>query len=166
MSVLWLLNESHGPWSRIGDEATWRGWAVVLALTGLVVWTGIIRRGGNPVPGIVAGWAASIVGSMWATQMLVWRHDWHAVSILWTLLGFVAVSAGLWVRLAALRQAGFVLLGMALIKVFAVDVWDFNAFMRVVAFIVLGGALILLGLFYNHFAPVLKRLLEDEKAGS
>ena len=31
---------------------------------------------------------------------------------------------------------------------------------------VLGGALILLGLFYNHFAPVLRRLLEDEKAGS
>ena len=83
--------------------------------------------------------------------------------LLWTLLGFAAVTAGLWMRLRVVRQAGFALLALALVKVFAVDVWDFNAFMRVVSFMVLGCALILLGLFYNKFTDVLKRLIEEDK---
>lgn len=162
LSVLWLLMRFGGKWSEIGEQASWRGWAVVLALWGLVVWTSFATRGRDRTPLTVAGWAASMLGSVWATQMLVWRHDWHAVSVLWTVLGFALVSGGLWLRLVMLRQAGFALLAMAVGKVFIVDVWDFNAFMRVVAFIVLGGAMILLGLFYNRFAPVLKKLLDDE----
>jgi hypothetical protein len=162
LATVWLLAVSSRGWGRIGDDATWRGWAVVVALWGLVVWTSFTTRGKDRTPLAAAGWAASLLGSLWATQMLVWRHDWHAVSVLWTVLGFVLVSGGLGLRLVALRQAGFVLLAMAVGKVFIVDVWDFNTFMRVVAFIVLGGAMILLGLFYNRFAPVLKKLLEKE----
>lgn len=119
---------------------------------------------GQSLAGPAAALACATAG-LWATQMLVWRHDWSATAVLWTLLGFAAVSAGLWQRLRAMRQAGFLLLGMALIKIFAVDVWDFTAFMRVVSFIVLGAALILLGLFYNKFASVLKRLLEESGDG-
>ena len=37
------------------------------------------------------------------------------------------------------------------------------ALMRVVSFIVLGAALILLGLFYNRFAETIKALLDDER---
>jgi uncharacterized membrane protein len=43
------------------------------------------------------------------------------------------------------------------------DVWDFTTFMRVVSFIVLGAALILLGLFYNKFSGAIKALLDDER---
>ncbi|RYD34881.1 MAG: DUF2339 domain-containing protein, partial [Verrucomicrobiaceae bacterium] len=161
LAVLWLLGESDGPWAA-NTAASWRGWAVVCALAGLVVWTASFRKETDRRPAAVAGWAAAIVGTLWATQMLVWRHDWQAVSVLWTLLGFGMVSAGLAVRLVALRQAGFCLLAMAILKVFVRDVWDFNAFTRVIAFIVLGVALILLGLFYNRFAHVMKRLLEEK----
>ncbi|MBX3741615.1 MAG: DUF2339 domain-containing protein [Akkermansiaceae bacterium] len=161
LAVLWLLRGVHDIW-RMNPDASWRGWAVVCALIGLVVWTSWFRKEADRRPAAVAGWAAAVIGSMWATQMLVWRHDWHAVSVLWTVLGFGMVSAGLAIRLVALRQAGFCLLAMAILKVFVRDVWDFNAFTRVIAFIVLGAALILLGLFYNRFAPVLKRLLEEK----
>ncbi len=113
--------------------------------------------------GGVASGIACTATAVWATQMLVWRHDWNAAAVLWTLLGFIAVSAGLWQRLTVVRHIGFALMALAVIKVFAVDVWDFNAFMRVVSFIVLGVALILLGLFYNKFASVLKRLMDEEK---
>ncbi|WAC21149.1 DUF2339 domain-containing protein [Luteolibacter sp. SL250] len=161
LAVLWLLRGVHDIWT-INPDASWRGWAVVCALVGLVVWTAWFRKETDRRPAAVAGWSAAVIGSMWATQMLVWRHDWHAVSVLWTVLGFGMVSAGLAIRLVALRQAGFCLLAMAILKVFVRDVWDFNAFTRVVAFIALGVALILLGLFYNRFAPVLKRLLEEK----
>jgi hypothetical protein len=163
ISSLWLLGQSiPGPWSPATDTS-WRGGGVVLAL-GLGVagnrrYRSETERSLAAVPLTVLACAA---GALWTTQMLVWRHDWNAVSVLWTLLGFSMVSMGLWQRLRVMRQIGFLLLGMALIKIFAVDVWDFTAFMRVVSFIVLGVALILLGLFYNKFAAVLKRLLEEE----
>lgn len=163
LAVFWLLSQSSEDWKLDPAAASWRGWVVVLALAALVVWTGYGHRGGSRRSNVVAGWGAVVMGSIWATQMLVWRHDWHLVSVLWTLLGFGLVSAGLALRMAVLRQSGFCLLSMAVIKIFVKDVWDFNAFTRVGAFIVLGIALILLGLFYNRFAPVLKRLLEEEK---
>ena len=77
-------------------------------------------------------------------------------------LGFGLVSAGLWRKLAALRHAGFALLAISLVKLFAVDVWDFGAFTRVAAFLALGVALVVLGFFYNRFAEVLKKLLEGD----
>lgn len=148
-------------WSEIADPS-WRGGGVVIGLL-LLAGSRRLQRPNHdglwsrvPVNG-----TAWLVASLWATKMLVWREDWHAVSVLWTVLGFVFVSAGLGMRIRIFRLGGFCLLALAVIKVFAVDVWDFNAFMRVVSFIVLGAALILLGLFYNRFAPMLKRLLEE-----
>ncbi len=165
VSIFWFVSvSSTSPWSRIADEPAWRGAGVVLAL--LVLLGGHRHhRQANERLAIIGlfGGIACVLTSVWATQMLVWRHDWNATAVLWTLLGFIAVSAGLWQRLKTVRQIGFALLTLALIKVFAVDVWDFNAFMRVVSFIVLGVALIMLGLFYNKFALVLKRILEDEE---
>ena len=84
--------------------------------------------------------------------------------MLWTVLGFAFVSAGLWQRLHILRVSGFALLVLSLGKLFTHDVWDFTTFMRVVSFIVLGAALIVLGLFYNKFAEAIKALLDDEEA--
>lgn len=106
--------------------------------------------------------AACSLLALWSTQQLVWRFDWKPVAILWTVLGFGLVSAGLWRKLAALRHAGFALLAISLVKLFAADVWDFGAFTRVAAFLALGVALVVLGFFYNRFAEVLKKLLEGD----
>ncbi len=108
--------------------------------------------------------AASALLALWSSQLVVWHFDWKPVAILWTALGFGLVSAGLWRKLSALRHAGFALLAVALVKLFAVDVWDFGTFIRIAAFLALGVALVVLGFFYNRFADVLKKLLEGDEA--
>jgi hypothetical protein len=108
--------------------------------------------------------AAAALLALWSSQLVVWHFDWKPVVILWTALGFALVSAGLWRKLSALRHAGFALLAVALVKLFAVDVWDFGTFIRIAAFLALGVALVVLGFFYNRFADVLKKLFEADEA--
>ncbi len=158
----------NSPWAVDHTLGSWRGIMVVVALL-LMLLTYRQRPALIEDPdarlhaiNLLAGLTAC-VSTFWATQMLVWRFGWKPAAILWTLLGFAYVSAGLWQRLRIFRVSGFILLVISFSKLFLVDVWEFNTFMRVASFIVLGAALILLGLFYNHFAPFIKRLLEDEK---
>jgi hypothetical protein len=108
--------------------------------------------------------AASALLALWSSQVVIWHFDWKPVAILWTALGFALVSAGLWRKLSALRHAGFALLAVALVKLFAVDVWDFGTFIRIAAFLALGVALVVLGFFYNRFADALKKLFEGDEA--
>ncbi|MGJ8643656.1 MAG: DUF2339 domain-containing protein [Luteolibacter sp.] len=156
------------PWYLSPEQTGWRGITVVIALLSLVMTyrqrPALIENPElrNRAISIIAG-LACVVTTVWATQMLVWRFGWKPSAVLWTVLGFAFVSTGLWQRLHILRVCGFLLLIVSFGKLFAVDVWDFTAFMRVVSFIVLGAALILLGLFYNKFAEAIKVLLDDER---
>jgi len=165
LGVWWLLGKFfESEWSAIApNDLSWRGGILMLALLGITTGHRYFRSAKERewVTGWMSGLACGMI-ALWATQMLVWRDDWKMTAVLWTVLGFSLVSVGLWRRLRTYRLAGFALLALAILKVFALDVWDFNAFMRVISFIVLGMALILLGLFYNRFASVLKQLLDDE----
>lgn len=112
----------------------------------------------------VLPWLACLVFTIWSTHLVVDFMGWKAVAVLWTILGFGLVSMGLILNRVTSRQAGFILLSLALLKLFFIDVWDFTTFMRVISFIALGLALVVLGLFYHRFAPALKRLIEEESA--
>jgi hypothetical protein len=169
MAMIWLFVETmKAPWDASAEHQSWRGAMVIFAL--LVLTTAYKLRPSmienieekRESLGFCVGLTCFII-TLWATQMLVWRFDWKPAAVLWTMLGFMFVSAGLWQRLHVARVMGFLLLALSLGKLFASDVWDFTAFMRVVSFIVLGAALILLGLFYNKFAPAIKALLDSEK---
>ncbi len=168
--VAFAIATLTSPWHLSPEESGWRGITVVIALLSLVL---TYRQRPVPIenPETRARAIAGIAGltcavtTIWATQMLVWRFGWKPTAVLWTVLGFAFVSAGLWQRLHILRVCGFSLLVVSFIKLFTHDVWDFSAFMRVASFIVLGAALILLGLFYNKFAVAIKALLDDERSG-
>jgi hypothetical protein len=156
------------PWVQIQAAGTWRGILVIAALLALTLTyrqrPALIEDDGKRKSAIAAlAGLTCLVTTVWATQMLIWRFGWKPTAVLWTLLGFAFVSAGLWQRLHILRVSGFLLLIISFCKLFAVDVWDFTTFMRVTSFIVLGAALILLGLFYNKFAETIKALLDDER---
>jgi uncharacterized membrane protein len=169
MSMLWLAYfTTNETWEVVDNVQTWRGGMVVLALVVLTAvgkWRPVsFYQFEDPraLTALFAGLMCSFIAA-WASQMLVWRFDWKPAAVLWTILGFIFVSAGLWQRLHIVRVFGFILLVASLAKLFISDVWDFTAFMRVTSFIVLGVALILLGLFYNKFAPTIKALLDSEK---
>lgn len=169
ISMLWLAYfTTNGTWEIVNDIQTWRGGMVVLALVVLTLvgkWRPVsFYQFEDPraLTALFAGLMCSFMAA-WASQMLVWRFDWKPAAVLWTILGFIFVSAGLWQRLHIVRVFGFILLVASLAKLFISDVWDFTAFMRVASFIILGVALILLGLFYNKFAPTIKALLDSEK---
>jgi hypothetical protein len=166
--VAFFFATVSSPWQLAPDETGWRGITVVIALLSLgltyrqrpaLIADPALR---NQAITLLAGLTCAVT-TIWATQMLVWRFGWKPSAVLWTVLGFAFVSAGLWQRLHIIRVCGFLLLVVSFIKLFAVDVWDFSTFMRVASFIVLGAALILLGLFYNKFADAIKALLDDEK---
>jgi hypothetical protein len=169
MSMLWLANFTlNQTWEVVDNVQTWRGGMVVLALVVLTVvgkWRPVSFyqfKDPRALTALFAGLMCAFMAA-WASQMLVWRFDWKPAAVLWTILGFIFVSAGLWQCLHIVRVFGFLLLVASLAKLFISDVWDFTAFMRVASFIVLGAALILLGLFYNKFAPTIKALLDSEK---
>lgn len=158
------------PWEQTVNAETWRGVSVVIALLSLVVTyrqRPALMEDGERRDRAITFMAVltCLVITTWATQMLVWRFGWKPSAVLWTVLGFAFVSAGLWQRLHVVRVCGFLLLILSFGKLFTVDVWDFTTFLRVVSFIVLGAALILLGLFYNKFAGAIKALLDDERGG-
>lgn len=165
IAVIGLIVKSfETPWTRIEVTDGWRGaWVLVVLL--LLVFThrervAVIANGRNRAKMIamLACLAAGLT-TLWATQMMVWRSGWDGTVALWSVLGLLTVAAGLWQRLRGLRLAGLLLLLVALGKLFVLDVWDYTAFTRVISFIALGIALILLGLFYNHFASTLKKWL-------
>ena len=166
--IAFLHATATSPWHIAPEETGWRGITVVIALLSLVLTyrqrPALIADPARRARSIamIAG-LTCVITTIWATQMLVWRFGWKPAAVLWTVLGFFYVTAGLWQRLHGLRVSGFILLIISFIKLFAIDVWDFTAFMRVVSFIVLGAVLILLGLFYNKFADVIKKLLDDER---
>lgn len=170
LAIAWgLVTSASQPWSIQDTPASWRGWAVILTLLYLALTSRNRSSFSDDRP--TQNRSVALIGAiacagiaLWTTQLIVWHHGWKPTAVVWTLLGFAAVSTGLWQRLQIFRLSGFALLALAILKVFAFDVWDFNAFMRVVSFIVLGLALMLLGLFYHRFAPLLKQWLDsDEK---
>lgn len=150
----------HGVFSAYHGSAVLGGWGLVAALVTLVWVRGLPARP-EVAPSLLVA-----VSFVWTTQATVTAHGWRAVALTWTLLGFLLVCAGLLQRMHLLRVGGFLVIGAALAKVFAVDVWDYTAFLRVVAFLALGVALLVLSLFYHRFAPVLKSLLESEARGN
>lgn len=161
---LWIDTIFITQWSHMDSPDSWRGVGVVAALL-LLVTTHRQRvaviKDANQRRHVIAILAclAWVFAALWATQMLVWRMGWDGCVILWSTLGLLTVMIGLWQHLRSLRLAGLLLLVVALAKLFAIDVWDFTAFTRVMSFIALGIALILLGWFYNYCAATLKKWL-------
>ncbi|MES2997687.1 MAG: DUF2339 domain-containing protein [Verrucomicrobiota bacterium] len=135
------------------------GWGVTALF---VVWLfGSKKSGDTPNDGL--GFAISAmttaVTTAWVTELVIHSHGWKPVALVWTGLGFVQVAAGLWRQMRWVRIFGFLLLGGALAKLLVSDVWDFTTVWRISTFIVLGVALLLLGLFYHRIVPGMKTMI-------
>lgn len=76
-----------------------------------------------------------------------------ALSILWAILGGVAVIAGLWSDRAVVRGVGLGLLGLVTAKVFVYDLASLDTAYRVLSFIGLGVLLLISAYLYQHIGP-------------
>lgn len=164
VAMAWLAARmASAPWHAVDTPPSAEGWMVVITLLTIPFVAKLPHPDWRHIRPLVIMAGASLLAA-WCTQTMVWHLGWKPVAIAWTVLGFTMVSTGLWQKVAALRHIGFALLGIAVLKLFVVDVWDFATFFRVTAFLSLGVALVVLGFFYNRFADVLKKLLEADKA--
>jgi uncharacterized membrane protein len=122
---------------RVASVAVWVAVAGgVFALYGLSV--GIVDTFQTRVDGV-----ASVAELRWQSQM--------ALSVVWAVLGGVAVAAGLIRDVATLRVFGLGLLALTTVKVFLYDLSSLDAVYRVLSFIVLGILLLLSAYAYRRF---------------
>lgn len=120
--------------SRSGPARSFGLWAVALLfVTGLAVSTGVLlgRASGDVATGFLAGHAAATV--LWMA------------SAAWLLLGRRGTASDTSSR----RTLGVVIAGVAVAKLMLFDLSTLDGFVRVVAFVLIGGALLAVGTLYR-----------------
>jgi uncharacterized membrane protein len=73
-----------------------------------------------------------------------------ALSMLWLVWALVLLGAGLWKKSEAIRWQALVLLGVVIVKVFLFDLSFLEKFYRIVSFLLLGLALMLISFYYQR----------------
>ena len=109
---------------------------------------GVIALYGLSV-GIVDAFQARVDGAASVDELR--RQSQVALSVVWAVLGGVAVATGLARGIAPLRVFGLGLLALATVKVFLYDLASLDAVYRVLSFIVLGVLLLLSAYAYRRF---------------
>jgi hypothetical protein len=103
--------------------------------------------------------AAMASAWLWVTRWTDSHGEAEHLTVAWALLALVIFAAGLGLRERLYRAGGFAVLGLAVGRLFVVDVWRFDTLPRIVSFLVLGGVLLALSFVYNRFAEALRRWL-------
>jgi hypothetical protein len=142
------------------------GIALIALLAGIALRPPIISGSPASQAALTAAlpWIACTALTIWSSHLVIDQWGWRALTVLWTILGFGFVTFGLILNRITSRKVGFILLAMSLAKLFVIDVWQFNSFMRIVSFVALGLAMVLLGFFYHRFVPAMKKLLDDDSS--
>jgi len=96
--------------------------------------------------------------------------------ILWGLISFGLMFAGMRYKISALRMMSLVLFGVILLKFFALDFWRINIFARIVSLIFIGGLLLFISYLYNQLrimimegeldTDAIKAILQGKQIGS
>ena len=83
------------------------------------------------------------------------------LSILLAVYALGLIAAGTVTRSAINRLFGLALLGVVVVKLYVVDVWDLSRGFRITAFLGLGALLLLVSFLYSRFKPAVKKLWEE-----
>jgi uncharacterized membrane protein len=151
-------------WRRAGEPAA------LLDLAALLLIPASLRRARRIAPEMPAApaWArpiftGAVVASvwLWTTQWALARFEGRrtVLTITWALLAPLVFAAGLGLRERVYRLGGFVILALAVGRIFVIDVWQFETIYRIVSFLVLGAVLLVLGFVYNRFAEPIRKWL-------
>ncbi|WP_438749338.1 DUF2339 domain-containing protein [Pararhizobium sp. O133] len=121
-----------------------RGKRPVLYVTALAV-TGAV---------LAFAWATLSVRRFWQGESIAdWKGflqgETYTYSVVWLLLGVLLLALGSRLNAKSLRITSAVLVFVAVLKVFLIDMANLEGFLRALSFIGLGGVLIGIGLFYQ-----------------
>ncbi|MEK1932492.1 MAG: DUF2339 domain-containing protein [Pararhizobium sp.] len=121
-------------------------------------------RGKRPMPYVTAlavtgailafSWATLSVRRFWQGESIAdWKGflqgETYTYSVVWLLLGVLLLVLGSRFNAKSIRIASAVLVFVAVLKVFLIDMANLEGFLRALSFIGLGGVLIGIGLFYQ-----------------
>ena len=121
-------------------------------------------RGKRPVPYVAAvavtgailafAWASLSVRRFWQGESIAdWKGfqqgETYTYSVVWLVLGVLLLVLGSRFNAKSIRIASAVLVFVAVLKVFLIDMANLEGFLRALSFIGLGGVLIGIGLFYQ-----------------
>ncbi|WP_173510421.1 DUF2339 domain-containing protein [Sinorhizobium psoraleae] len=100
-------------------------------------------------------WASLSVRRFWQGENVAdWRGflqgETYTYSVVWLVLGVSLLVAGSRFHAKSIRIASAVLVFIAVLKVFLIDMSNLEGFLRALSFIGLGGVLIGIGLFYQR----------------
>jgi uncharacterized membrane protein len=96
---------------------------------------------------------------LWVTH---WTLDLGArgqLTTTWTIFALIVFGAGLALRERIYRLGGFAVLGLAIGRLFLLDVWRFDSLYRIISFLVLGAALLTLSFVYHRCSESLRKYL-------
>ena len=99
-------------------------------------------------------WASLTVRRVWQGENIAeWKGflqgETYTYSVVWLLLGVLLLVLGSRFHAKSIRIASAVLVFVAVLKVFLIDMSNLEGFLRALSFIGLGGVLIGIGLFYQ-----------------
>jgi hypothetical protein len=77
----------------------------------------------------------------------------------WSVLALALFAAGIGLRERVYRWLGLAVLALALGRIFLIDVWKLETLFRILSFMALGVALLLLGFIYNKYQDKFKQWL-------
>lgn len=118
--------------------------------------------GESPVPKVIHNLLITLVLVsvwQWITRWVLGQGASGHLTTAWTVLALIVFGGGLALRERVYRLGGFVILGLALARLFAFDVWRFDSLYRIISFLFLGVALLALSFVYHRFSETLRKIL-------
>lgn len=116
----------------------------------------------TPIPrqAFTVGMILSLLIFWWHASRLAHLHgQGQALTLVWVASAVAVLLIGVLFRDRATRLAGLAIFAACLGRIYCVDVWRVNDFLRYVSFIILGIVLLAFGWLYGRFADWLKKIL-------
>lgn len=148
-------------WTRFGVASGWLDLMAILTVPAslrLGRWiTGKESLPSEARNALVAAAMASVW--LWVTRWVNLHHLTEHLTAAWAFLALIIFAAGLGLRERIYRIGGFGVLGLAVGRLFILDVWRFDTLPRILSFLALGVVLLILSFVYNRFAETMRRWL-------